>query len=178
VTDFVGGEVERRTAEGTSFGDHLARIADAAQSPTERSAACFLKARRAEGGGYSAAAETLFGRVLAAQPRLHGALMDAAEYAACRGDARAADGYLRQVDHPVADALRTALGRLLVPPKTATGRNQPCPCGSGRKYKVCCIGKAVHPITDRVEALCAEVGPPTPQDWGEYAPGEPQPSAC
>jgi uncharacterized protein len=22
-----------------------------------------------------------------------------------------------------------------------TGRNDPCPCGSGRKYKKCCLGK-------------------------------------
>src|SRR5579864_5297140 len=33
------------------------------------------------------------------------------------------------------------------PPRTASatagrGRNDPCPCGSGRKYKNCCSGKA------------------------------------
>ncbi len=155
ATDFVGGEVERRTAQGTDLGDQLARIADVAQSAPERSAAWFLKARGAEGGGDSGAAETLIGHVLAGQPRLPGALTDAAEYALCRSDARAADGYLRQVDHPVPDALRAALGRLLVPPKTATARNQPCPCGSGRKYKVCCLGKETHPIADRAEALYA-----------------------
>ncbi|MCL6591559.1 MAG: SEC-C domain-containing protein [Firmicutes bacterium] len=22
-----------------------------------------------------------------------------------------------------------------------TGRNEPCPCGSGKKYKKCCLGK-------------------------------------
>jgi hypothetical protein len=155
VADFVGGEVERRTAEGTDLGDQLARIAGVAQSAPERSAARFLKARWTEGGGDSVAAETLISQVVAGQPRLRGALTDAAEYAACRGDARAADGYLRQVDHPVADALRSALRRLLVPPKTATGRNQPCPCGSGRKHKMCCLGKEVHPIADRAEALYA-----------------------
>jgi len=26
-------------------------------------------------------------------------------------------------------------------PKNAPGRNDPCPCGSGKKYKKCCIGK-------------------------------------
>ncbi|MEE9287487.1 MAG: SEC-C metal-binding domain-containing protein, partial [Gammaproteobacteria bacterium] len=27
------------------------------------------------------------------------------------------------------------------------GRNDPCPCGSGRKYKKCCLGKnAVMPL--------------------------------
>lgn len=24
------------------------------------------------------------------------------------------------------------------------GRNDPCPCGSGKKYKSCCINKPVH----------------------------------
>ena len=27
-------------------------------------------------------------------------------------------------------------------------------------------------------ALCADVGPPTPQEWNHYASGEPQPKAC
>lgn len=27
-----------------------------------------------------------------------------------------------------------------------TGRNDPCPCGSGRKYKQCCLGKAAAPV--------------------------------
>jgi len=26
------------------------------------------------------------------------------------------------------------------------GRNDPCPCGSGRKYKKCCLGKAEKPV--------------------------------
>jgi WD40 repeat protein len=28
------------------------------------------------------------------------------------------------------------------------------------------------------KALCADVGPPTAQSWGSYAPGERQPKAC
>lgn len=155
VTDFVADEVERRTVQGTDLGDQLARIADVARSPRDRSAACFLKARWTEGRGDSVAAETLVSQALAGQLRLPGALTDAAEYAACRGDARAADGYLRQVDHPASDAFRSALQRLLVAPKTAAGRNRPCPCGSGRKYKMCCLGKEVRPITERAEALYA-----------------------
>jgi WD40 repeat protein len=27
-------------------------------------------------------------------------------------------------------------------------------------------------------ALCADVGPPTLQNWNKYAPGEPQPKIC
>lgn len=26
-----------------------------------------------------------------------------------------------------------------------TGRNDPCPCGSGKKYKQCCLSKALAP---------------------------------
>ena len=32
----------------------------------------------------------------------------------------------------------------------------------------------LHPYA----ALCAYVGPPTPQEWNQYASGEPQPKVC
>ena len=34
---------------------------------------------------------------------------------------------------------RTGAGK--IPAQTKIGRNQPCPCGSGKKYKKCCMGK-------------------------------------
>jgi tetratricopeptide (TPR) repeat protein len=40
-----------------------------------------------------------------------------------------------------------------------TGRNDPCPCGSGRKYKVCCLEKdqsAEHARFARAQAEAAE----------------------
>jgi WD40 repeat protein len=33
-------------------------------------------------------------------------------------------------------------------------------------------------FTDPYEALCTDVGSPTPQDWHQYAAGEPQPQVC
>jgi uncharacterized protein YecA (UPF0149 family) len=27
---------------------------------------------------------------------------------------------------------------------TKFGRNEPCPCGSGKKYKKCCMNKKAH----------------------------------
>lgn len=33
---------------------------------------------------------------------------------------------------------------------TALGRNDPCPCGSGKKYKHCCIAQGLQPATLRV----------------------------
>ena len=36
----------------------------------------------------------------------------------------------------------------LKPVNTKVGRNDPCPCGSGRKYKKCCRGKSVQRAND------------------------------
>jgi len=30
-----------------------------------------------------------------------------------------------------------------------TGRNDPCPCGSGKKYKKCCVDKKASPVQAR-----------------------------
>jgi len=37
----------------------------------------------------------------------------------------------------------------------AVGRNEPCPCGSGRKYKKCCMGKSTSrpPMPDAIRAI-------------------------
>jgi|CZKT01.1.fsa_nt_gi hypothetical protein len=155
VVGYVADEVERRAADGTRFDDQLAVLQGIAATGPERAAVTLLAARAAEGGGDSDIAERLAREALTAQPDLPAALLDAGEYAACRGDARAADGYLRHSGHPPADALRGALKSQLAPPRTAAGRNQRCSCGSGRKYKMCCLAKAVHPLTDRAEVVYA-----------------------
>jgi hypothetical protein len=155
VVGYVADEVERRAAEGTRFDDQLAVLRGIAKTGPERAAVLLLAARAAEGTGDSDTAERLVHEALTAQPDLPAALLDAGEYAACRGDARAADGYLRHSGHPPADALRGALKSQLAPPKMAAGRNQPCPCGSGRKYKTCCLARAVRPLADRAEVVYA-----------------------
>jgi hypothetical protein len=33
--------------------------------------------------------------------------------------------------------------RKLKPPTSKPGRNAPCPCGSGKKYKQCCEGREI-----------------------------------
>lgn len=75
--------------------------------------------------------------------------------AACRSELRTAEGYLRRVDHPLADPLRSAIRSVLDAPAAPgqPARNRPCPCGSGRKYKVCCQATAVAPLDARAEVL-------------------------
>lgn len=132
---FAGSEIEYRTAHGASFAKRLSEMRDAAKSPEERSAVMFCAARAAEGRGDSATAASLVRQALDLRPGWEPALMDAGEYALSRGDVRAADEYLSRVDHHTARMMRTDMAPLLAPPKSAVSRNQPCPCGSGKKYK-------------------------------------------
>jgi tetratricopeptide (TPR) repeat protein len=43
-----------------------------------------------------------------------------------------------------------------------SGRNDPCPCGSGKKYKRCCLEKDA---ASKREALAASVKPASPWSW-------------
>ena len=38
------------------------------------------------------------------------------------------------------------------------GRNDPCPCGSGKKYKNCCLRKETMSIPDRIKQAVKESG--------------------
>ncbi len=38
------------------------------------------------------------------------------------------------------------------------GRNDPCPCGSGKKYKNCCLRKETMSIPDRIREAVRERG--------------------
>ena len=88
--------------------------------------------------------------------------MDLAGFAADRGDAPAAYRYLQRagVTQRVRDDEATELdeaellldeieGFALNRPRPLAGRNDPCPCGSGRKYKACHLGRERHPLEDR-----------------------------
>ncbi|MGH2949734.1 MAG: SEC-C metal-binding domain-containing protein [Solirubrobacteraceae bacterium] len=55
---------------------------------------------------------------------------------ATSGHVRAGDVHRSLADPEAAQAaLAAELGQRIAP---KTGRNEPCPCGSGRKYKKCC----------------------------------------
>ena len=48
------------------------------------------------------------------------------------------------------------------------GRNQPCPCGSGKKYKVCCLR---NDEAATAKPVAAKVGPGSPNCITHAAPG-------
>jgi len=137
---------------------------DVLQEPALRASALLLRARTAEGAGAADQARDLVERCLAVAPGLRPAVRDAAEYEMCAGHwARAWELANTIGTDPVAEPILPSLDTLRQPAAGSgkVGRNQPCPCGSGRKYKVCCLHadqRAVpHPLAERAVALYAMI---------------------
>ena len=151
VLERVADEVERNPADA----DLLEAARRAAATPVQRAAAALLAARAAEGDGRPVEAEELVLEALGQDPNLAPALWDAADYAATRGDAASADAHLRRVGAAPEDGLRGALRPLLVSPPRTTPRNSQCPCGSGRKYKQCCLRTLSYPLSTRYASIAA-----------------------
>lgn len=90
-------------------------------------------------------------RVLELDPHHGEAAFDLARYRADAGQAGAALGYLRQLDHTGGDgAWVELLERYAAPGPVSAERNDPCPCGSGRKHKVCCAVRNGWPLDERI----------------------------
>lgn len=127
----------------------------------------WLLARSLDDAGDVVEADALL-RTLASDNCQHRPLLlEAASFAADRGDAAAAYRLLRQAGvsdvpstgdgHGRADVVMEEAELLMEEvrdfathrPKATAGRNDPCPCGSGRKYKSCHLGNEQHALSDR-----------------------------
>lgn len=110
----------------------------------------------AERAGNLAGVERYLAAALASDPSFPPALVRAAAVAEDRGDARTALRLLSQADAAEADATVARLRRALAPRRAGSrrvGRNDPCPCGSGRKFKRCCADADTRPLAERIEWL-------------------------
>ncbi len=116
-----------------------------------------LLACAAEDRGDGPAWLSLIERVVAADPQAAEALATLADLRSVSGDAREAKRLyaLAGVD-PRADEFRM-LRTFLEPPAGGPGRNKPCPCGSGKKYKVCHGRTTTHPLPNRAAWLFHKV---------------------
>lgn len=124
-------------------------LLDVAGSEAERGLALLLAARSSEGSGDYLAAERYVDEAAALLPSCVPVASDAGQYAAARGDAVRADAILRASGCQDDDPLRQALKPLLKRPESVISRNRPCPCGSDRKYKACCLRHVRHPLPTR-----------------------------
>lgn len=96
-------------------------------------------------------AEALLRRALELDPDHLGATIAMAGYLDDRGRAGAALGYLQRLEGPGIEEDRARLARYARPGPAAADRNAPCPCGSGRKYKVCCQRSNGWPLAERMD---------------------------
>ncbi|MGH3983883.1 MAG: YecA family protein [Pseudonocardiaceae bacterium] len=166
--DLLSGRIECHTARGELVEPQLAALRPHARSRQEKAAVALIAARAAEGAGDPVTACDLLNEALTLRPGLEPALHDAAQYAAARGDYVTADRYLRRSEIP--SPLRPGLSEAIAATATATahdvGRNSPCPCGSGRKFKACCQRDAVPALSARTQLVYALLG-----TYAERAPG-------
>jgi SEC-C motif len=166
VLDLVADEVEAAAAPGNPaahpWAAALAAL-DVLHEPALRAVAMLLQARAAEGAGAAGQAHALVEQCLALDPNLGPAIRDAAEYEMCAGNwARAWELADSIGSDPVAEPLLSSLDTLRRPAIAGqVSRNRLCPCGSGRKYKACCLGAdqqaAPHPLAERAVALYAMI---------------------
>ncbi len=163
---FLSGRIECHTAWGGVIESQLAALRAQARSREEKAAVALVAARAAEGAGDAATARDLINEALTLRPGLEPALHDGAQYAAARGDYATADRYLRRAEQP--SPLRPGLSEAIAAsdPASQVGRNSPCPCGSGRKFKVCCLRDALPARSARAQLVYALLG-----TYAERAPG-------
>ncbi|MGI8876789.1 MAG: YecA family protein [Egibacteraceae bacterium] len=125
-----------------------------------RAGCAYLRARTAEHLGLTEEGEALLHEALDTDRRCRPALLDAAWYAEDRGDAARGLSLLRRAAVPPDDPQGRRLEAQASPVVAAkVARNDPCPCGSGRKYKVCCQrGGGQRPLGERAGWLLDKAG--------------------
>jgi SEC-C motif len=162
VIDLVAEAVETAAAQGATARHPWARGIEAVEECGRPAIAMLLRARVEEGSGRSDEARQLTGSCLQLEEDLLPAIRDAMEYELCAGNwARAWELASAIGSDDVAEPLLWVLDRLRRPALGVerASRNQPCPCGSGRKYKACCrvrdLDGGVHPLPHRAPALYA-----------------------
>jgi hypothetical protein len=133
------------------------RLLAAASRPAERAVAHWLAALADERRGAVRDAESHLREAVRADPGWAVAQDRLAWYESDCGDAAAAVARWRNLGATPeeSDDLVTVEPLVAASTDPKLGRNQPCWCGSGRKYKMCHLGRPVHaPLPERVSWLC------------------------
>ncbi|MGH2810332.1 MAG: SEC-C metal-binding domain-containing protein, partial [Actinomycetota bacterium] len=127
---------------------------DAATKPKQKAVAGLISALVSERSGETLAAEAQIEAALAADPTWPPVIDRAAWCASDRGDAAKALRLWRQMGSHAPEFLHE-LEPFAAPEQARVGRNEPCWCGSGRKYKFCHLGSSQQAsLPDRVGWLC------------------------
>jgi tetratricopeptide (TPR) repeat protein len=153
LAETLGIERDGAAALGV-FADSLEPLAPAAARPAVR----WMRGRAHDRLGDPLAAEAAYEAALALDSSYPLALLELARIASDRGDAERGLSLLRRADAPADDELLAMLEHFRAGERTDIGRNEPCWCGSGRKYKVCHRNREQLPLEERAAWLYQKAG--------------------
>lgn len=164
LTDHVDhGPVAAMLAEVATLGRPLLSIVRLGQwagaletaQATATAGTGYLRALGAAADSDPLAAEAHLDAALAVAPNHPACLGLLAELAEDRGDATRSVALRQQAGRPPAPEAQRELAPFLTP--TGVGRNEPCPCGSGRKFKQCCARQPqLRPLVERMRWLLSK----------------------
>jgi hypothetical protein len=143
---FAGKVRIGREASLRDFGAALAAVG------RRHGAGLYLLGFDAERRGDLAAAESAYRSALTVDPGLAMAAQALSRFHIDRGEYRRAISLLSHERLDPNDLVLVTLSNLAAPSDefASVGRNDPCPCGSGRKFKQCHLGRANRAFVDPV----------------------------
>ncbi|WP_408899719.1 SEC-C metal-binding domain-containing protein (plasmid) [Nocardioides sp. R1-1] len=153
LVETIGAGVDGAAALG-AFAESLEGEAPSKARPALR----WLRGKALDRLGEVIEAEQAFEAALTLDADWEPALYDLARYASDRGDAERGLSLLRRAGAPADDELVALLEQFRPTERNDIGRNQPCWCGSGRKYKVCHRGRESLQLGDRAAWLYQKAG--------------------
>jgi hypothetical protein len=153
LAETVGTGSEGAAALGL-FAETLEPLAPRIARPALR----WLRGKAHERLGDVASAEADYEAAESLDPRWPPALVALARYASDRGDATRGLVLLRRAGAPPDHPLVGLLERFEAEPRSDVGRNDPCWCGSGRKYKKCHLHRERLSLDERAAWLYQKAG--------------------
>jgi tetratricopeptide (TPR) repeat protein len=153
LTETIGSDEDGAAALGL-FAEMLESLAPR----TARAPLRWLRAKAFERLGRIEQAEAMYEAAEALDPDWPPTLVDLAWYAGDRGDAARGLSLLRRADAPPEHPLVQVLEHFQARPRPGLGRNEPCWCGSGMKYKKCHLRNEQLPLDERAAWLYQKAG--------------------
>lgn len=162
---------EQATATGRSGAAAVGVLAETIRRHIPRSAKSncwWLQAAVLERLGDVTEAERELLAIESSDPNCELALYDLARFASDRGDAERGLSLLRRAGAEPDDHMVQLFQRYVATPRSDIGRNEPCWCGSGRKYKKCHLGHEQATLLERSDWLYTKaVQHVMHSDWDE-----------
>lgn len=148
LAETLGADGDGAAALGL-FAESLEPLAPREARPALR----WLRGKAHERLGDIAEAEAAYLAAESLDPSWPPNLVDLARYVSDRGDAPRALALLRRANAPADHHLMELLQRFIPASRPGLGRNEPCWCGSGRKYKKCHLDREQVSLDERVDWL-------------------------